>query len=204
VPVNKKFQKHCEAFYHILNIYTEPLAPELAASSREVWTKVRSKRDPSGYLSEVKCHLLGQYIRFNAGTGFHCDSASSWCGYDVVTGFGKYEGGLLEFPGLGYALPSNPSDLFFFRGAGIMHDATSWEGEGRMVIALFSDRRVFTFEGVRRPKDLGKTYGRAKHKAFRKMFPCHEAFHPEPEQTLKRKHPNRADGPRKKRCGVVE
>jgi hypothetical protein len=80
-----------------------------------------------------------------------------------------------------------------------MHDATSWEGEGRMIIALYSDSCVFTSESVPRPKDLGKTYGKDDYKKFRQMFPCHQPPQPEPVQSSKRKQPNTADRPGKKR-----
>ncbi|KAF8316930.1 uncharacterized protein EI90DRAFT_3021472 [Cantharellus anzutake] len=110
LPANKKFQKYCEAFYHILNIYTVQLAPKLAKRSQEVWQWIRSKHDPKGYLSEIKSHFFAQTIRFNANTHFHCDSASCWCGFNAVARCGKYKGCLLEFPGLGESVPQ-PKDL---------------------------------------------------------------------------------------------
>jgi hypothetical protein len=110
--------------------------------------------------------------------------------------FGSYQGGLLEFPRLGYAFPAKPSDLFFIRGAGILHDVTGWEGKGRMVFALFSDRRIFTHEGVPRPKDIAKTYGRRQYKKYREKHPC------EQPDSLKRKR-NGQEEPRKRRKGDV-
>jgi hypothetical protein len=66
-----------------------------------------------------------------------------------------------------------------------------------MVIALYSDRCVFTHESVKQPKVLGKTYGKDAYQKFRKMFPCHL-----PQPLSKRKQPHSADHPRKKRkCG---
>jgi hypothetical protein len=198
VEKHKRFQNRCEPFYHILNMYTERLAPNFARRSHEVWNKIRKKRDRrKGYLSQIKSHFFGQAIRFNADTEFHRDLASCWCGFDAVAPFGRYEGGLWEFPDLGYALPSNPSDLLFLRGAGIVHDATSWEGEGRMVFALFSDRRVFTRERIPRPMDIGRPYGKYKYRRFRQMFPCSQ---PEPlPTTSKRKLADDNSGSRKRR-----
>ncbi|KAF8317828.1 uncharacterized protein EI90DRAFT_3293420 [Cantharellus anzutake] len=199
VETHKKFQKRCDAFYHILNMYTERLAPNFARRSREVWNKIRRKHDRrKGYLSEVKSHFFRQAIWFNADTEFHHDSASCWCGFDAVAGFGRYEGGLWEFPDLGYALPSNPGDLLFLRGAGIMHDATSWEGQGRMVFALFSDRRVFTHERIPRPRDIGRPYQKHQYRKFRQMHPRSQ---PEPslQTSKKRKCTDSNEASRKRR-----
>ncbi|KAF8309451.1 uncharacterized protein EI90DRAFT_1506119 [Cantharellus anzutake] len=174
VETHKKFQKRCDAFYHILNMYTERLAPNFARRSREVWNKIRRKHDRrKGYLSEVKSHFFGQAIRFNADTEFHRDSASCWCGFDAVAGFGRYEGG-------------------------IMHDATSWEGQGRMVFALFSDRRVFTRERIPRPRDIGRPYRKHQYRKFRQMHPCSQ---PEPslQTSKKRKRTDSNEASRKRR-----
>jgi hypothetical protein len=64
-----------------------------------------------------------------------------------------------------------------------------------MVIALYSDRCVFTHESVKWPKVLGKIYGKDAYQKFRKMFPC---YLPQPLST-KRRQPHTADHPRKKR-----
>lgn len=168
---NQKFHQRCEAFYHILNLYTERIAPELATGSSQVWDKLH-ERDKEHYLGHIKCHFISHAVRFNADSSPHRDSASSWGGFDAIAAFGRYQGGLLEFPLLGYALPSTPGDLFFIRGAGILHDMKGWEGEGRMVVALFSDRRIFTYERIPRPKDLRRMYGKLKYQKFREMHPC--------------------------------
>jgi len=46
---------------------------------------------------------------------------------------------------------------------------TGWEGDGRMVISMFADRRVFTHEKIPHPQDLSPLYGKA-HKNFHKQY----------------------------------
>jgi hypothetical protein len=43
-----------------------------------------------------------------------------------------------------------------------------------MVMALFSDRCVFSRECIPRPKDLAMVYGKRKQKKFRESYPCEE------------------------------
>ncbi|KAF8307647.1 uncharacterized protein EI90DRAFT_3293931 [Cantharellus anzutake] len=171
VEQSHAFHKQSEAFHHILNQYLERLAPNLSRQSRRMWDSIRRDRDPEGYLAHIKCHFFSQFVRFNAGTKFHADKRSCWSGFDAIAVFGEYDGGELQFEDLKCGFPSRPSDLFFIRGAGLRHDAASWSGSGRMVIALFSDRRVFFHESVERPRDLYPVYGKT-HKAFRRQHPC--------------------------------
>lgn len=152
-------------------MYTERLAPNLSKQSRQVWDSIRQNRDPSGYLAHIKCHFFSQMVRFNAGTQFHKDSRSCWSGFDAIAVFGRYDGGELQFPDLECGFPSRPSDLFLIRGAALKHDAAGWAGDGRMVVALFSDRRVFVHECISRPEDLFPVYGQAQ-KSFRQEHPC--------------------------------
>ncbi len=85
------------------------------------------------------------------------------------------------------------------------HDATGWDGEGRMVFALFSDKRVFTRERVPRPRDIEPIYGTA-HGHFRAKYPAIGATHRDPEpihnsppQSTKRKKKSGASRAAKKR-----
>ncbi|KAF8330162.1 uncharacterized protein EI90DRAFT_3289886 [Cantharellus anzutake] len=175
---NHPFQKKCEPLYHILNMYTERIAPSLAKQSDQVWEQIRKHRDHEGFLSEIKSHFFGQTVHFNADIRRHKDRRSAWCGFDAIAVFGEYEGGNLHFRELGCSFPSHPRDLFFIRGAGLDHEARSgdqeaggWVGKGRMVFAFFSDRRVFAHEHIPRPKDLGAIYGTQGQKKFREHHP---------------------------------
>lgn len=187
-PHVPEFHEECAAFFHTLNIYTERIAPDLTEQSRQVWDVVRNRRDRvNGYLDAVKTHFQNHAVHFNAGTNnpktkknkknkkktpspYHKDIRSCWGGFDAVGVLGEYDGGELEFPDLGYSFPSRPGDLFFIRGAAFLHGAVNWQGKGRMVFALYSDKSVFTKEHIPRPQDLGRMYGPA-HGAFRKLFP---------------------------------
>jgi hypothetical protein len=168
---NHLFHRRCEAAYHIINMYMERIAPNLARSSREVMEMVRRHRDPNGFLSDIKTHYYSHAIRFNAGTGYHKDDESCWSGFDAIAVFGEYERGELHLRDAGYSFPSRPSDLFFIRGAGFYHDAIDWKGRGRMVLALFADRTAFFRESVERPEDLDPIYRGRKRGAFRQQYP---------------------------------
>ena len=144
-----------------------------------MWAAVRERRDRDGCLEAVKAHFQSHAVHFNAGTDdpevnvrrkYHKDTRSCWGGFDAVGVMGKYDGGELEFPDLGYSFPSRPGDLFFLRGAAFRHGAVDWQGEGRMVFALFSEKNVFTKEHIPRPADLTRVYGNA-YGAFRTLFP---------------------------------
>src|SRR5260370_24262087 len=163
------FQQELAPFYHPLNIYTERIAPSLAKQCQRLWEYVRKLGDEDGFLDHIKSHYVSQAVIFNGATHFHKDHKSCWSGFDAIGVFGKYSGGELGFPSLGYSFSSHPSDLFFIRGAALEHGVTGWEGDGRMVISMFADRRVFTHEKIPCPQDLSPLYGQA-HKNFHKQY----------------------------------
>ncbi|KAF8329970.1 uncharacterized protein EI90DRAFT_3016929 [Cantharellus anzutake] len=141
------------------------IAPNLCKQSRKIWQSVRDFRDPDGYLSHVKSHFFSHAVHLPSDTQYHKDQESCWSCFDAIAVFGKYEGGELHFPELGYFFPSHPSDLFFIRGATFEHDAGGWEGDGRMVFAMFSDKGVFYQDCETHPQDLEPIYGKA-HSSF--------------------------------------
>ncbi|KAF8315511.1 uncharacterized protein EI90DRAFT_3088205 [Cantharellus anzutake] len=155
---NHPFQKKCEPLYHILNMYTERIAPSLAKQSDQVWE--REHRDHEGFLSEIKSHFFGQMVHFNVDIRCHKDRRSAWCGFDAIAVFGEYEGGNLHFRELGCSFPSHPGDLFFIPCSGDQ-EAGGWVGKGQ----------VFAHEHIPRPKDLGAIYGMQGQKKFREHHP---------------------------------
>ena len=179
-PQAAEFHQKCAPFFHTLNIYMERIAPQLVKQSNKLWEVIRKRRDrDTKYLNNVKAHFPSHTVHFNAGTDdpkveeakkYHADIRSCWSGFDVVGVLGKYDGGELEFPGLKYSFPSRPGDLFFLRGAAFRHGAVDWQGEGRMIFALFADKNTFTKECIPRPQDLDHMYGTA-YRAFRQKFP---------------------------------
>ncbi|KAF8315988.1 uncharacterized protein EI90DRAFT_3293792, partial [Cantharellus anzutake] len=67
----REFHDKCEPLYHILNLYSERIAPNLCKQSRKIWQSVRDFRDPDGYLSRVKSHFFSHAVHFNSDTQYH-------------------------------------------------------------------------------------------------------------------------------------
>ena len=174
-PVISEFLDQTLPLQHLINIYSERIAPRLSKHCDTVWDHLRDfqkiyYRKHTEELAKLKTHYISQAVHFNVDGQPHQDSWGAWCGFDCVAVVGKYEGGRLRFPELGCSFPSRPGDVFFFWGAGLKHQGRGWAGEGQMVLAYFADRRIFLKESIHRPKDLQPVYGRA-HAEFRQVYP---------------------------------
>lgn len=104
-------------------------------------------------------------------TGCHFDKKSLHSGWDIIVPFGPFRNCRLEFPELGIFLAVSPGDIILIRGAGLKHKASSWEGDGRMVIVPFVDRHLFAWEESARPHTFYPLYGKG-WKNFRRHFPA--------------------------------
>jgi len=170
--ITDNFLEQCQPFHHIVNIYTEQVAPNFAQQSKLLVERMALlKWENWECLVNNKCYLFSQAALFNSAPGEpHKDKESAWSGFDAVGVFGDFEGGSLEFPELGCSFPSRPGDLLFIRGAGLLHQAKGWSGNGRMVLTMFANRRVFFKENISHPSDIHPVYGPG-HKRFRALHP---------------------------------
>jgi hypothetical protein len=156
---------------HAVNGIAERLDNEFVNLNRRLKRKIlRGLRGRA--LKDNPCHWPGIALHWNQmATGFHFDKKSLHSGWDIILPFGPFRNCLLEFPDLGIAIIVNPGDIIFIRGAGLRHRASSWEGEGRMVIVPFTDRRLFPWENSARPRTFQPLYG-DDWKNFRNHFPA--------------------------------
>ena len=170
--VTDKFLLGCQPFHHLVNIFTEHIAPDFVQQSKSLVARVAElQQDNWECLANNKCYFFSQAALFNSTPGNpHKDKESSWSGFDAIGVFGDYEGGSLEFPELQCSFPSRPGDLIFIRGAGLLHQSKGWSGKGRMVLTMFANRRIFFKENINRPSDLHPVYGQ-DHKRFRSLHP---------------------------------
>lgn len=123
-------------------------------------------------LKDNPCHWPGIALHWNQmPTGCHFDKKSLHSGWDIIIPFGPFRNCRLEFPEVGISLAVEPGDIIFIRGAGLKHKVSSWEGDGRMVIVPFVDRRLFPWEQSARPRTFQPLYG-GGWKNFRNHFPA--------------------------------
>ena len=113
--ITDNFLQQCQPFHHIVNMYTERIAPNLVSQSKSLVERVALIGHKNwDCLANNKCYLFSQAALFNSTPGKpHKDKESGWSGFDAIGVFGDYEGGSLEFPELGCAFPSRPGDLIF-------------------------------------------------------------------------------------------
>jgi len=64
--------------------------------------------------------------------------------------------------------PSSRSEVV--RGAGLVHQATGWEGEGRFVMVPFLERRLFGYKHAKRLRQFKNFYGR-HYNQLKRDFP---------------------------------
>jgi hypothetical protein len=175
IPVFREFFKDngVSTALHMINAITERIDPDYVRSHREL---------KKGVLAGVEGNFLGQNpsawpglaIHFNQmQKDFHYDNKSLYSGYDVLNPWGPFRNCRLVFPGLGIYLPIEPGDIVLLRGAALLHGATNWVGDGRMVLVPFVDRRLFPGEGVSRPCSFRRVFG-SGYNDLREKFPALE------------------------------
>src|SRR5258708_3192891 len=98
--ITDNFLQHCQPFHHIVNIYTEHIAPNFVKQSKSLVDLIAKLEHPNwDCLANNKCYLFSQAALFNLTPGdAHKDKESAWSGFDAIGVFGDYEGGSLEFP----------------------------------------------------------------------------------------------------------
>jgi len=156
---------------HTVNAISERLDLNFDNLNRRLKRKILQGLKGSA-LRDNPCHWPGIALHWNQmPRDYHFDKLSLHSGWDIIIPFGPFRNCLLEFPDLGISLAVSPGDIIFIRGAGLKHKVSSWEGDGRMVIVPFVDRRLFAWENSARPSTFWPLYGR-DWKNFRGHFPA--------------------------------
>jgi hypothetical protein len=155
---------------HIINAVAERLDKNFVQLHRQLRAQVL--RSPNGgYLSHNPSAYAGLALHWNQlPKGFHWDEHSLHSGWDIVNPWGPFTDCILVFPDLHIYLRVRPGDIVFLRGASLRHGAVEWNGNGRMVIVPFVDRRLFSDSLVRRARSFHRVYD-AQYNHFRQLFP---------------------------------
>lgn|SRR6266852_406010 len=158
---------------HMVNAIMERIDPDYVRSHREL-KKTVLEGDKGYFLKQNPSAWPGIAIHYNQlQTKVHFDNKSLYSGFDVINPWGPFKECILVFPDLGISLPIEPGDVVFLRGAALRHWAKKWEGNGRMVLVPFVDRRLFGAERVARPCSFRRLYG-SGYNDLRQKFPATE------------------------------
>lgn len=159
---------------HILNMIMEQLALEKWVVPSLVLKETMTRKTKElGFLHALNpSYFAGVGMHANATpTDFHLDRMSAYEGVDAIMPFGNFRGCRLLFEHLKVAVDVEPGDIVLIRGAALSHMAGPWQGTGRFVFALFTDRRLSPYHRVKSSVWTNRLFG-PHWKNFRHYYPA--------------------------------